>query len=99
MRLKLGRPDLGRYADRFDVPEARGDLAVTFLGVATLLLDDGESAVLNDGYSPGPSLPTVFRRSLSPVPRRIDATLNRTGSGLVVRTLEAVAPVHPHIDH
>jgi len=34
MRLKLGRPDLTKQADRFDVPEAAGDLAVTFLGVA-----------------------------------------------------------------
>jgi len=32
MRFKLGRPDLSRYADRFDVPGSSGGLAVTFLG-------------------------------------------------------------------
>ena len=42
MRLKLGRPDLERYRGRFDVPRAEGDLGVTFLGVATLLFDDGD---------------------------------------------------------
>ena len=56
MRLKLGRPDLRRRASRFDVPPAAGDLAVTFLGVSTLLFDDGESAVMFDGYFSRPSL-------------------------------------------
>src|SRR6478735_4913987 len=40
MRLKLGRPDIGKYAGRFDVPPASGGLGVTFLGVTSLLLDD-----------------------------------------------------------
>lgn len=50
MRLKLGRPDLTRYADLFDVPAGDGDVMVTFLGVSTLLFDDGDSAVLFDGF-------------------------------------------------
>jgi len=33
--MKLGRPDLTSYAKRFDVPEADGDLSVTFLGVSS----------------------------------------------------------------
>ena len=43
MRFKLGRPDLSHYADRFDVPASGpdGGLGVTFLGVASLLLDAG----------------------------------------------------------
>jgi hypothetical protein len=44
VRLKIGRPDLTAHADRFDVPAATGGFAVTFLGVATLLFSDGESA-------------------------------------------------------
>ncbi len=42
MRLKLGRPDIGQYRDRFDVPpEADPDtaLSVTWLGVSTLLVE------------------------------------------------------------
>ena len=36
MRLRLGRPSLTPYADRFDVPAAGPDgLSVTFLGVST----------------------------------------------------------------
>ncbi|HZU50050.1 MAG TPA: MBL fold metallo-hydrolase, partial [Mycobacterium sp.] len=40
MRARPGRPDIDRYADRFDVPAAKDDapLSVTWLGVTTLLL-------------------------------------------------------------
>jgi L-ascorbate metabolism protein UlaG (beta-lactamase superfamily) len=95
MRLKLGRPDLGRYADRFDVPAAQGELAVTFLGVSTLLFDDGEAAVLTDGFFSRPSLAKVGLQTIAPDPDRIDAALSRTG----VRRLAAVMPVHTHFDH
>jgi L-ascorbate metabolism protein UlaG (beta-lactamase superfamily) len=95
MRLRLGRPDLGRYAERFDVPAAEGDLAVTFLGVSTLLLDDGESAILTDGYFSRPSLVKVGLGRIAPDVDRIDAALARTGT----EQLAAVLPVHTHVDH
>jgi hypothetical protein len=52
MRVKFGRPDLADYADRFDVPAAtpQAPLTVTWLGVTTLLIDDGESALMTDGF-------------------------------------------------
>src|SRR6201996_226271 len=58
MRPRLGRPDLSRYADRFDAPVAGPDapLSVTWMGVATLLLDDGSSALMTDGFFSRPSL-------------------------------------------
>ncbi|MCF6378527.1 MBL fold metallo-hydrolase [Nocardioides KLBMP 9356] len=100
MRLKLGRPDLSRHADRFDVPAASdGGMGVTFLGVASLLLDDGGSAVMTDGYFSRPSLPTVLLRSIAPDEARIDAALDRLGFGAGGRRLAAVAPVHTHFDH
>lgn len=96
MRLKLGRPDLDRYADRFDVPAAaRTELSVTFLGVATLLFDDGESALMTDGFFSRPGLLSVLLRPISPHEERIDASLDRAG----VDRLELVIPVHTHYDH
>lgn len=96
MRLKLGRPDLARYADHFDVPVAGPtDLSVTFLGVASLLFDDGQSAVMTDGFFSRPGLLSVLLRRISPDEDRIDAWLQRTG----VASLEAVVPVHTHYDH
>jgi L-ascorbate metabolism protein UlaG (beta-lactamase superfamily) len=98
MRLKLGRPDLTPHAGRFDVPVADGGLGVTFAGVATLLLDDGDSAVLTDGFFSRPSLPRLLR-PISPDAARIDAALDRLGLGSGGLRLDAVAPVHTHFDH
>ncbi|WP_067430357.1 MBL fold metallo-hydrolase [Nocardioides jensenii] len=95
MRLRLGRPDIDRYADRFDVPPAAGDLSVTFLGVSTLLITDGETSLMTDGFFSRPSLPKVALRPLTPDDARIDASLNRAG----VDRLAAVLPVHSHFDH
>lgn len=70
-------------------------MSVTFLGVATLLLDDGETQVLTDGFFSRPGLLSVGLRRIAPDPARIDACLARAG---VVR-LRAVVPVHSHFDH
>jgi L-ascorbate metabolism protein UlaG (beta-lactamase superfamily) len=95
MRLKLGRPDIGEYADRFDVPAASPGFGVTFLGVASLLFDDGETAVLTDGFFSRPSLLRTGFGRIRPSPARIDASLEKIG----LRELDAVLPVHSHFDH
>jgi L-ascorbate metabolism protein UlaG (beta-lactamase superfamily) len=97
MRLKLGRPDLTNYARYFDEPSAEPDapLTVTWAGVTTLLIDDGSSAVMTDGFFSRPGLLEVGVRALSPSEPRIDGCLARLG----VDRLEAVLPVHTHFDH
>jgi L-ascorbate metabolism protein UlaG (beta-lactamase superfamily) len=95
MRFKLGRPDLERYAGLQDVPVAGAGLSVTFLGVSTLLLDDGASAILTDGFFSRPSLAAVATRRIAPDHARIQAALARAG----IRRLDAVVPVHTHYDH
>ncbi|MDT5001166.1 MAG: hypothetical protein QOK12_3271 [Mycobacterium sp.] len=97
MRLKLGRPDLADYAGYFDQPAATAasPLTVTWAGVTTLLVDDGESAVMTDGFFSRPGLVTVGTRALTPSRPRIDGCLSRLG----VDRLEAVMPVHTHFDH
>ena len=95
MRLKPGRPDLSRYRDRFDVPEAKGARRVTFLGVSTLVLDDGESAIMTDGFFSRPGLLSVAARKITPDRERVAAGLRLGG----VDRLDAVVPVHAHFDH
>ena len=97
MRLKPGRPNLGDYERRFDTPEAMGDapLTVTWAGVTTMLVDDGSSALMTDGFFSRPGLATVGLRQIAPSPARIDGCLERLG----VDRLEAVLPVHTHFDH
>ena len=97
MRLKLGRPNLADYRRYFDQPPAtpQSPLTVTWAGVTTLLVDDGQSALLTDGFFSRPGLLTVGLRKLTPSRPRIDGCLARLG----VERLEAVLPVHTHFDH
>jgi L-ascorbate metabolism protein UlaG (beta-lactamase superfamily) len=95
MRLKLGRPDLGRYADRFDVPVAGEGFGVKFLGVASLLMADAESAIMTDGFFSRPPLARVALGRIAPDQVRIDGALARAG----VTRLDAIVPVHTHYDH
>lgn len=83
MRLPFGRPDIDRYADRANLPEARGGPAVTFLGVASLLIDDGDSAFMTDGFFSRPGLLAVASGRISPDEQRITDGLRRAApSGL-----------------
>ena len=97
MRLKLGRPDLRVYSTHFDLPPASPTtpLSVAWGGVTTLLVDDGSSAVMTDGFFSRPSLLTVAARPLASSRARIDAALAQ----LSVKRLDAVVPVHTHFDH
>jgi L-ascorbate metabolism protein UlaG (beta-lactamase superfamily) len=97
MRLKLGRPDLTDYARYFDAPTAgpEAPLTVTWAGVTTLLIDDGASAVMTDGFFSRPGLLEVGLRRLSPSAPRIDGCLSRLSGA----PAGAVLPVHTHFDH
>jgi L-ascorbate metabolism protein UlaG (beta-lactamase superfamily) len=97
MRLKLGRPDIARYSDRFDVPAAEPDspLSATWMGVTTLLLDDGSSALMTDGFFSRPGLARIAAGKLSPSAARVDGCLAQAK----VSRLAAVIPVHAHFDH
>jgi L-ascorbate metabolism protein UlaG (beta-lactamase superfamily) len=96
-RLRLSRPDLARYSDRFDVPVAEPDspLSVTWMGVATLLLADGSSALMTDGFFSRPGLTQVAAGKLAPSAARVDGCLARAK----VSRLAGVIPVHTHFDH
>jgi len=74
MRLKAGRPDLSDYTRYFDAPEAKADapLTVAWAGVTTLLVDDGSSALMTDGFFSRPGLAAVGLRQIAPSAARID---------------------------
>jgi L-ascorbate metabolism protein UlaG (beta-lactamase superfamily) len=97
MRLRPGRPRVARHSHRFSVPvaESAAPLTVTWLGVSTLLLNDGSSALMTDGYFSRLSLARVVLGKVSPSAARVDGCLAR----LKVTRLEAVIPVHTHFDH
>ncbi|HEY8153445.1 MAG TPA: MBL fold metallo-hydrolase [Myxococcota bacterium] len=70
-------------------------VAVTFLGVATLLISDGETSLMTDGFFTRPGKASVFLGRIAPDPKRIGRSLQRAG----VRELAAVIAVHSHYDH
>jgi L-ascorbate metabolism protein UlaG (beta-lactamase superfamily) len=79
------------------VPAAQPDspLSATWLGVATLLVDDGSSALMTDGFFSRPSLARLAAGKVAPSSARVDGCLARAK----VSRLEAVIPVHTHFDH
>jgi len=78
------------------VPKAeacKAGLTVMFVGVATLLFDDGETAIMTDGYFSRPAQSEL--RAILPDREGIAKALKRAG----VTSLAAVIPVHSHFDH
>ncbi len=75
-----------------------GDNAVTviWLGVTTLLFDDGETQILIDGFFSRPGiLDIIFRRPIVSDAANINYALD----AFRMRRLAAVIPVNSHYDH
>jgi L-ascorbate metabolism protein UlaG (beta-lactamase superfamily) len=92
------RLDLAPWAERWALPAAAADapLTVSYLGVATLLFDDGETQLMTDGWFTRVGLWDLVRRTpVSPDTEAIAAGLDAAG----VTRLAAVFPVHSHYDH
>jgi L-ascorbate metabolism protein UlaG (beta-lactamase superfamily) len=91
------RPSLVPYAHLMhESPAAHdaGELKVTFLGVSTLLFDDGETALMTDGFFSRPSVFSLLR-PIKPDTERIAGSLRQAG----IEQLAAVIVVHSHYDH
>ncbi|WP_255594920.1 MBL fold metallo-hydrolase [Acidovorax sp. sif1233] len=96
-------PSLQPYADlRWKVPaggEAPPPVKVTFLGVSTVLLDDGETALMTDGFFSRPGKLQTFLGKVEPDMQAITQGLRRAGLPGETGRLAAVIPVHSHYDH
>lgn len=82
-------------------------LRVSFLGVATLLLDDGETAILTDGFFSRPDRMQSFLGKVEPDLDAITRGLLRAGIALKGQApgpghsgkVAVVIPLHAHYDH
>lgn len=102
MRLRLGRPSLAAWAGRFDLPAPPepGRLGATWAGVSTILIDDGESGLLIDGFFSRPSLIAVALGRISPDPAQISVCSQRLlEASPSLRAIDAVVCAHSHYDH
>ena len=75
--------------------ESTPGLRVTFLGVSTLLFEDGETAILTDGFFTRPGKLRFLFTKIEPDPDLIARQLQRAG----VHNLGAVVVEHSHYDH
>ena len=83
-------PDTGAPASK---------LKVRFLGVATVLLDDGETALMTDGFFSRPDRMSSLVGSVQPDVDAITRGLQRAGVTTSSAKLAAVIPLHSHYDH
>jgi L-ascorbate metabolism protein UlaG (beta-lactamase superfamily) len=93
--LRHAHPGLAPEMPRTVAAGNGAAVRVTFLGVATLLVDDGETAIMTDGFFSRPGLVRVLTTRIAPDTAVVARALRRAG----VRTLAAVIPVHSHYDH
>lgn len=76
-------------------PIAGGDVRLTFLGVSTVLVSDGETALLIDGFFSRPGKLATLFGTIAPDAAAIEHGLGVGG----IRDLAAVVVVHSHYDH
>jgi L-ascorbate metabolism protein UlaG (beta-lactamase superfamily) len=93
------RVDPQDYAQVCDHTAPDGDgVRVTFLGVSTLLIDDGHTKLITDGYfSRAGCLRLAFGLVLGLSPNR--ARVTQTLDTIRISTLNAVIVAHSHFDH
>lgn len=71
-------------------------VTVTWLGVSTLLFDDGETQILIDGFFSRPTIADILLgRAVNNDAPRINYAMNE----FRMRNLAAIIPVHSHFDH
>lgn len=78
-------------------PKSAGaTVTATWLGVTTVLIDDGETQILVDGFFSRPTLADgLLRRPVDNDAATINYALHEYG----MRNLAAIIPVHSHFDH
>lgn len=94
--MPLGRPSLRPYlAYRQPGSTAADGLSAYFLGTSSVLLADGQTAVLADGFVTRPGLSRVVAGRIAPDPAIVRAAIERLGAP----ELAAVFCAHSHYDH
>ena len=93
----LSRPDMSEVGIPYAVPAStESGLRVRWLGVATLLIDDGETQIMTDGFVSRPSVwDLLFGRPIEPDRQSIQ----RAVDDHQIDRLAAIVPVHSHYDH
>lgn len=87
--------DIDKYQSYFVDEPADSGVRVTFFGVSTLLIDDGETQVLIDGFFSRYSMTKVLTSDIS----SDTATINRFISDYKMNRVKGIFVTHSHYDH
>ncbi|MFD6856289.1 MBL fold metallo-hydrolase [Rhodococcus sp. NPDC060090] len=93
--LRTPSLDPWRHLDEPATADEPGALRVSFLGVSTMLLTDGDTTILTDGFFTRPGLLRVKAGKVAPHRDTVESALRRFGVGKV----DALFVVHSHFDH
>ncbi len=93
----LTRPGMSEVGIPYAEPATNGSaLTVAWLGVSTLLIDDGTTQLMTDGFVSRPSLlDLLFRRPIAADTNSIRQAIETFD----INRLAAIMPVHSHYDH
>lgn len=72
-----------------------GAVQIKYVGISTILITDGKTHLMTDGFFSRPSSLRFLLSKVSPEKENIGWSLNKLG----VKKLEAVFAVHSHFDH
>ncbi|GGU50344.1 MBL fold metallo-hydrolase [Lentzea flava] len=95
MKFWLSRPDVRRLPAAFQASTAEAEVTARFLGTSSVLLSDGHTAVLSDGFVTRPGLARVALGRIAPDRRVVEQARRRLGTPPIA----AVVCVHSHYDH
>ncbi|MET9892445.1 MBL fold metallo-hydrolase [Streptomyces sp. NPDC006465] len=96
MKVPIGRPSLRPYLPYQQRTAARREgLSAHFLGTSSVLLSDGQTSVLSDGFVTRPGMMRVGMGKIAPNRALVRAAIER----LRVDNLAAVVCAHSHYDH
>ena len=85
-----------RHLEADPAPDGFDGVTVTFLGVSTLVIRDGETTLMIDGFFTRPDLTGLgLLAKIEPDPARVDQGLALGG----VEAAAAITTVHSHYDH
>ena len=89
--------DLSEYDEYMAEPSELADssLYVQFVGISTLLISDGETKILTDGFFSRPSMASILLGELYPDTLDVAWSLDKLGSS----ELDGVFVLHSHFDH
>jgi hypothetical protein len=76
-KLTQPAPESCKSLDVRSASAQEAPLRVTFMGVTTILLDDGETAVMTDGFFSRPALKTLLLGNIKPDQTRITYALSK----------------------